>query len=76
MRILKVSQQFGLNVRRLTNINPLTRVREAVDARCRRSILADRDRCERTVSVVFKRHFASTDAIGARGECYASDHTA
>ena len=33
-------EQFGLNVSRLPDINPSTRIRQAVDARCRGAFFA------------------------------------
>jgi len=36
---LCMPQQFGLNVSRLPDVNPSTRIRQAVDARCRWVIL-------------------------------------
>jgi hypothetical protein len=52
-----VPEQFGLNVSRLPDMNPSTRIRQAVDARCRWGILRYRCCCKRSIPVIFKGHF-------------------
>jgi hypothetical protein len=62
--MLEVPEQFGLDVGSLSDIDPLARVRESVDARCRRCILVHRYRSERTVPVVSKGHYRVSPSGG------------